>query len=47
LLFRTVYPEIPPRVEHTLTDLGNGTYPILEMMHFWSVNQLGIVDQPD
>jgi len=47
LLFRTVYPEVPPRVEYTLTDLGNSAFPILEMMHSWAVEQLDIVDKPD
>ena len=47
LLIRTVYPEVPPRVEYTLTDLGNSAFPILEMMHSWGVNQLGLVDQPE
>ncbi len=47
LLFRTVYPEVPPRVEYKLTDLGNSAYPILEMMQMWCVNHLGIVDQQE
>lgn len=47
LLLRTVYPEIPPRVEYTLTDLGKSAYPILEMMHLWGVHHLDLVDQPE
>ena len=46
LVVRTVYPEVPPRVEYALTDLGNSAYPILEMMHLWGVQQLGLVDAP-
>lgn len=32
LLIRTVYPEIPPRVEYTLTDLGMSLKPVLDTM---------------
>ena len=44
LLFRTVYPELPPRAEYTRTERGDSAYPILEMMHLWSLNQMGIID---
>jgi DNA-binding HxlR family transcriptional regulator len=43
LRFRTVYLEVSPRVEYTLTDLGNSASPVLGMMHLWGVNQLGLV----
>lgn len=45
LVLRTVYPEVPPRVEYSLTELGQTTFPILEMMHSWAVEQLGIKEQ--
>jgi DNA-binding HxlR family transcriptional regulator len=42
LISRTVYPEVPPRVEYSLTGLGQSAFPILEMMHSWAVEQLGL-----
>lgn len=32
LITRTVYAEVPPRVEYGLTDLGRGIIPILESL---------------
>lgn len=45
LVVRTVYPEVPPRVEYTLTELGKTAFPILEMMHTWAVKQLGVEEE--
>ena len=35
-LHREVYQEIPPRVEYTLTDMGQSFAPILHQMLAWS-----------
>ena len=35
LLIRTVYPEVPPRVEYTLTETGYSLKPILDSMVAW------------
>lgn len=33
LIYRKVYPVVPPKVEYGLTDMGKKIIPILKMMH--------------
>lgn len=39
-LRRRVYPEVPPRVEYTLTEQGASFLPVLEAMLRWSEENL-------
>lgn len=35
IITRTVYPEVPPRVEYSLSELGQSLKPILDSMAQW------------
>ena len=35
IITRTAYPEVPPRVEYALSELGNTLRPILDSMAAW------------
>ena len=37
LIIRTVYPEVPPRVEYSLSELGKTMRPILDAMETWGL----------
>ncbi|MDE5995202.1 MAG: helix-turn-helix transcriptional regulator [Oscillospiraceae bacterium] len=38
IITRTVYPEVPPRVEYALSELGQSLQPILDSMKAWGEN---------
>ncbi|MBM6833263.1 winged helix-turn-helix transcriptional regulator [Megamonas hypermegale] len=38
IIKRKTYPEIPPHVEYSLSDLGKSMKPIIEAMAEWGIN---------
>ena len=43
LITRTVFPEVPPRTEYALSELGNTMRPIIESMATWGTGYQQIV----
>lgn len=40
LINRKVYPEVPPKVEYSLTEFGESLKPILEAMNKWGIEHI-------
>lgn len=40
IVSRTVYPEVPPRVEYRLTEPGRAVVPILDAMYRWGWEEM-------
>ena len=38
IVTRTVYPEVPPRVEYALSELGESMRPVMDAMEKWGLN---------
>ena len=47
LLTRKVYPEVPPRVEYTLTETGFSLKPIMDSMVAWGNGYREQLNQED
>lgn len=43
LVIRTVYPEVPPRVDYKLTDSGKELIPILKTLRNWGVKHQSVI----
>ncbi|PKG33278.1 helix-turn-helix domain-containing protein [Methanoregula sp.] len=41
VITRTIYPEVPPRVEYAITDFGKTLIPILQALCTWGAEYLG------
>ena len=41
LILREVYPEIPPKVEYSLTEFGKTMLPVLDALYKWGNEYLG------
>lgn len=40
IITRTVYPEVPPRVEYALSELGETMRPIIKVMEIWGTDYM-------
>ncbi len=41
LISRNEYPQVPPKVEYSLTDMGESLMPVLHGLCRWGIQQLG------
>ena len=47
IITRTVFPEVPPRVEYALSELGDSMRPIIDAMQAWGLNYQQLVREAE
>lgn len=45
LVSKTIYPELPPRSEYVITDLGKSLLPIIDSMQKWGEDHFYIFEK--
>ncbi|WP_062050784.1 helix-turn-helix domain-containing protein [Bacillus sp. JCM 19034] len=45
IIKRKVYPQVPPKVEYSITEYGTSLNPLLETMHKWGLAHLEHLDE--
>ena len=45
LVEKTIFPELPPRSEYLITDLGKSLLPIIDMMLLWGKDHFEIFEK--
>ncbi len=45
LVGKTIFPELPPRSEYMITDLGKSLLPIIDMMLRWGEDHFDIFEK--
>jgi len=43
IIERTIYPEVPPRVEYSMSEIGDSMRPIIQALQVWGSNYQEIV----
>ena len=47
LITRKVYAQVPPKVEYSLSDLGQSMEPILRALKIWGDTHIGLYGKPE
>ncbi|MFE5427440.1 winged helix-turn-helix transcriptional regulator [Peribacillus simplex] len=45
IINRKVYPQVPPKVEYSMTEYGRGLMPVLVAMRNWGLSHLEHLDE--
>ncbi|MCM1141376.1 MAG: helix-turn-helix transcriptional regulator [Muribaculum sp.] len=45
LIAKTIYPELPPRLDHIITELGKSLIPIIDSMLAWDNEHMQLFEK--